>query len=173
MRILDMLDVRTVIFGSGAARRCPQGMEKARATEKLVWFLQICDHVGDAYGIRTAIEPLNHTETNMLNTVSETAQLVQELGLSNIGILADMFHMAIEQEDPQELAVYQNRILHFHASEAPGRVYPGKFGGEYLKRCGAVLRKAAVEKDVTVECVFESFETQAAAAFQFMKENFA
>ena len=172
MRRFDLLGVKTVIFGSGAARRCPDDMEKAQATEKIAEFLTYCDKVGAHYGIKTAIENLNRNETNMLNTVEESAKLVRALNLPYVALLADVFHMAMEQEDPQVLVDCCDVITHIHVSEAPGRVYPGKLAGEHFMRCVDKLHEAGFDRDVSVECTFGDIEPEAAAAFKFLKETF-
>lgn len=172
MRRFDLLQVRTVIFGSGAARRCPDDMDKAQATEKIAEFLRYCDKVGSAYGIKTAIENLNRNETNMLNTVTESAELVRALGLPYVAVLADVFHMSIEQEDPQTLFDNCDVISHIHVSEAPGRVYPGKLKSDHFMQCVEKLKAAGFDRDVSVECTFGDIEPEATATFKFLKETF-
>ena len=169
---LDMLDVRTVIFGSGAARRFPDGMTKEAACERICAFLKLCNAVGSDYGITTAVEPLNSTETNIINSAAEGAEWIRKLDLPYVRLLPDMFHMAMENEDPHVLTENEDIIVHLHASEAPGRVFPGKFGGAYLKKCGEVLRASHWTKNITVECVFSDFESEAVQALKFMKEAF-
>ena len=172
MRRFDLLQVRSVVFGSGGARRCPDDMEKAQATEKIAEFLRYCNKVGEFYGIKTVIENLNKNETNMLNTVAESAELVRALDLPYVGVLADLFHMSMEQEEPQVLFDNCDVISHIHVSETPGRVYPGKFAGEHFMRCIDKLHAANFDRDVSVECTFGEMEPEAAAAFKFLKETF-
>ena len=172
MQRMDTLDVRRIVFGSGGARRRPPEMEPAAAKERIVSFLRLCDKIGGAYGITTVIEPLNSTETNMITTVAEGAQWVRELALPHVRLLGDLFHMDMEKEDPAVLLENRDILAHLHASEAPGRSCPGKFGGQYLRRCGELLRKAEWDKDITVECVFDDFESEARSAFAFMEECF-
>lgn len=172
MRRFDLLQVRSVVFGSGAARRRPDDMEKAQAMEKIAEFLRYCNTVGERYGIKTLIENLNKNETNMFNTVAESAELVRALDLPYVGILADVFHMAMEQEDPQSLYDNCDVISHIHVSEAPGRVYPGKLAGEHFMQCVDKLHAAGFDRDVSVECTFGDIETEAAATFKFLKETF-
>ena len=172
MRRFDLLQVRSVIFGSGAARRCPDGMEKAQAIEKLSAFLRYCNTVGARYGIKTLIENLNQNETNMFNTVADSADMMQTLNLPYVGILADLFHMSMEQENPQVLFDDCDLISHIHVSETPGRVYPGKFAGEHFMQCIGKLREAGFDRDVSVECTFGDMESEAAAALKFLKETF-
>ncbi|MDF1595851.1 MAG: sugar phosphate isomerase/epimerase [Acidimicrobiia bacterium] len=47
--------------------------------------------------VSLAVEPINRYETNYLNTIRETLQFVGNVGLSNVGILPDTFHMNIEE----------------------------------------------------------------------------
>ena len=172
MQKLDCLNVRTVIFGSGKARHAPDGMPKETAEAKMLSFLSVCSRIGRQYAITTAIEPLNSTETNQINTLSDGVRLIDTLGADNIRLLPDLFHMAMEGEEPSSLLTCRDRIVHLHASEAPGRVFPGKYGGGYLKRCGETLRAAQWDGAVTVECVFGEFEKEAELSMQFMKECF-
>ena len=55
--------------------------------------------------------------------------------------------------------------------EAPGRVYPGKFGGEYLIKLGKELREEGFCKNATVECCFDNFEIEGPEALRFVKEK--
>lgn len=172
MRRFDLLQVRSVVFGSGAARRRPDDMEKAPAMEKISEFLRYCNKVGEHYGIKTVIENLNKNETNMFNTVAESADLVRALDLPYIGVLADVFHMAMEQEAPQVLLDNCDVISHIHVSEAPGRVYPGKLAGEHFMQCVDKLHEGGFDRDVSVECTFGDMESEAKAALEFLKETF-
>ena len=172
MKKLDMLKVRRVIFGSGAARRCPDDMEESRAKEHIFSFLRLCDKIGDTYGITTLIEPLNKKETNIINTVAKGAEWVREADLPNVRLLGDLFHMAMENEDPSVLVDNGDIILQLHAAEAPDRAYPGKNGSEYIRRAGQLLRDAGLQKDVSIECSFTDFDPEATDGLRFMKECF-
>ncbi|MBX3444321.1 MAG: sugar phosphate isomerase/epimerase [Planctomyces sp.] len=48
---------------------------------------------------RLLIEPLNRYETNLLNTLADGSALLRSLGVSNVRLLADLFHMNIEEVD--------------------------------------------------------------------------
>ena len=146
--------------------------EEARAKERIFNFLRFCNKVGDAYGIMTLIEPLNKKETNVINTVAVGAEWVREADLPNVRLLGDLFHMAMEDEDPAVLVENADIITHLHAAEAPDRAYPGKHRSEYLIRAGQLLRDARLQKEVSIECSFSDFEAEAGDAFAFMKECF-
>ncbi|MBQ3149776.1 MAG: sugar phosphate isomerase/epimerase [Clostridia bacterium] len=170
MKRMSLLNVRKVVFGSGAARMVPCDVSASDADKKLCDFLKMCGEVGERYGITTVLEPLNSTETNIINTLSEGACAVMAANCANVSLLADVFHMSVEGEDVADVKKFDNLISHFHVSEAPGRVFPGKFGGEYIKKFGNVLKTAGIDKDITVECVFDDFEKEAAESFAFVKE---
>lgn len=172
MQKLDLLKVRRVVFGSGGARRRPDDMEESAAKDRIFDFLRLCNKIGDAYGIMTLIEPLNSKETNIINSVAVGAQWVRELDLPNVRLLGDLFHMAMENEDPSVLIDNADIIPHLHVAEAPDRTYPGKNATEYLRRSGQLLRAAGLDKEVSVECGFTDFDPEAAAALAFLREYF-
>jgi sugar phosphate isomerase/epimerase len=51
------------------------------------------------YGVPLIFEPLNRYETNMVNTVEAGVQLLRSLSTKNVVLLADLFHMNIEEVD--------------------------------------------------------------------------
>lgn len=75
--------------------------------------------------VKIVIEPINRYETNLLNTVSETLQFIEELGKPNVGILLDTFHMNIEEPSIIEsMKVAKDKIFHFHVADS-NRWHPG------------------------------------------------
>jgi sugar phosphate isomerase/epimerase len=44
-------------------------------------------------------EPLNRYETNLINTIEDGVQLMSSLATENVKLLADLFHMNIEESD--------------------------------------------------------------------------
>lgn len=68
--------------------------------------------------VRFALEPLNRFETNVLNLCADGARVIDAAGNQAFGLMADTFHMHIEERDP--IAAFRelgSRCLHFHASE--------------------------------------------------------
>ena len=67
------------------------------------------------YGTRLLIEPLNRYETNMVNTIDAGLRLPDGPGKSNVALLADLFHMNIEEADmAKSLRQGGRRIGHIH-----------------------------------------------------------
>jgi sugar phosphate isomerase/epimerase len=50
-------------------------------------------------GTTFLLEPLNRYEGNVVNTIGEAADLVRSLSTRHVTILADLFHMNIEEQD--------------------------------------------------------------------------
>ncbi|MCH2128234.1 MAG: sugar phosphate isomerase/epimerase [Pirellulaceae bacterium] len=52
------------------------------------------------YHVPLIYEPLNRYETNLVNTIADGVTLLQSLSTDNVRLLADLFHMNIEEVDP-------------------------------------------------------------------------
>ncbi len=165
------LGVGVIVFGSGVARMRPKEMSLEQGMEKYLDFVAICAKAAKKHGLVFALEPLNKTETNILNSVAEGIEIARNLNLKEIQVLPDAFHMSLENESADIIVKNADLISHLHISEAPGRVYPGKFGGAYLIEFAKVLKAAGFDKDMTVECVFENFEKEGPLALKFLKEK--
>ena len=75
--------------------------------------------------VRLAIEPLNRYETNLLNGVVDTLQLIEEIGAPNVGVLYDTFHANIEEPRIEiGMMVCRSRLFHVHIADS-NRWYPG------------------------------------------------
>jgi sugar phosphate isomerase/epimerase len=51
------------------------------------------------YGVPLIYEPLNRYETDLTNTVAEGVSFLESRGIANVVLLADLFHMNIEEID--------------------------------------------------------------------------
>lgn len=76
-------------------------------------------------GVELTIEPINRYETNFLNTIEETLYFIRATNCSNIGLLADTFHMNIEEADMLLSLQAAGRLLwHVHFADS-NRYAPG------------------------------------------------
>jgi sugar phosphate isomerase/epimerase len=64
--------------------------------------LQRLGEVAGKGGCRLIYEPLNRYETNLCNTMADGAALIRSFGIENVVLLADLFHMNIEEISPAE-----------------------------------------------------------------------
>jgi len=171
MRRMNLLGCEMVIFGSGGARRIPDGMNRAAAEALLDEFILLCDRLAKAHNVIVALEPLNTDETNYMNSVAEGYEITRRLNLTNVKLLADAYHMSKEKEPLEVLSKVENVLVHVHVSE-PDRSYPGKTGGEYLKKFAKALMMTSYKGRVSVECTFGDFVSDSGEAFKFVKEVF-
>lgn len=62
-----------------------------------------------------SIEPLNRYQSSLLNTLEQVAEVCTAIDLSNVGILADLFHANLEQGNLyQDLTSYLHQTTHVH-----------------------------------------------------------
>ncbi|WP_437227267.1 TIM barrel protein [Planctomicrobium sp. SH661] len=84
------------IIGSMQGRWKPE-IGKVNTLNLLADSLQILGQVASEYGVPLIYEPLNRYETNLCNTQQEGVDFLQQRGIENVLLLADLFHMNIEE----------------------------------------------------------------------------
>lgn len=76
-------------------------------------------------GVRIALEPINRYETDFIQTVSDGLRMAADIGLPNLGLMLDLFHMNIEEVSiERSLEVAGDRVWHVHIADS-NRLYPG------------------------------------------------
>ena len=77
-------------------------------------------------GVNVCIEAWNRFESYMLNRLDQAEAMRREVGLPNVGIMGDTFHMNIDEADIPE-AIRQNgsALIHFHLADS-NRAAPGE-----------------------------------------------
>lgn len=84
------------------------------------------DSYAQQLGVDLVIEPLNRYETDYLNTVEQTVNLMEANGLKHTGILLDTFHMNIEEPKwDQSIHVAAKYLKHVHIADS-NRMCPGR-----------------------------------------------
>jgi sugar phosphate isomerase/epimerase len=134
-------------FGSGSARWVPDGFPTDRALRQVRDFLHLCADLGEPRGVRVAVEPYNRRDANLLNTVPEALAVVRQVDRPGIRLMADFFHMRLNDEPLDELIEAGPCLIHAHIAE-PGRgkpqTTPDDHGG-FLR----TLRAAGYDGNVT------------------------
>jgi sugar phosphate isomerase/epimerase len=121
---LERLGVKILCFGSGGARRVPDGFSKEEAFAQLVAFGKRIAPEARAQGITVVIEPLRKQETNIINTAAEGLELVRAVNDPSFQLLIDFYHLASENEDPSIVLKARDHIRHLHMANPQGRVFP-------------------------------------------------
>ena len=127
MSRLSTLGVRILVFGSGGARRVPDGFSRDDAFKQLVDFSRRAADAARPYGITVTIEPLRRQETNIINTAAEGLDLVNAVNHPNFQLMIDFYHLASEHEDPSIVLKAKDHLRHLHMANPQGRVFPQKW----------------------------------------------
>jgi len=103
-----------VIIGSMQGRH-GDGVCRELALEWLGGALLLLGDRAKALGTCVLYEPLNRYESNLLNTARETVDFLERLKPNNVKVLADLFHMNIEESSIAEgLLTYGDWLGHVH-----------------------------------------------------------
>ncbi len=114
------------IIGSMQGNTVPGEMH-SNSIGLLAEALQILDQHASSLGVKLIYEPLNRYETNLINTLDDGAAFIASNKFNNIQLLADLFHMNIEEADPA--ASIQKNIQHIgHVHFADSNRKPVGFG---------------------------------------------
>ena len=162
--------VQIVVFGSGGARRIPEGVSAEQAQRQLDEFMTLAEGIARRVGITIVIEPLNHKECNTLLTVSEGAVAARRVNLPNLKLLADLYHTFVENEDPQVLFDNADILCHTHVAEPVTR--PNPVARPSQRACGDALRKAGYNARMSIECGTKDFASEVIGALPILKELF-
>lgn len=159
-----------VVYGSGGSRKIPEGFPKDEARDQFIEVLKKMGPCARASDITVVLEPLNSRETNFINSVSEGAAIVREVSHSNIRLLADIYHMAADNEPAQAILSCGDLIEHAHCAERENRAAPGTAGFDFIPYFSA-LKEAGYDKRMSVECRWDNMEEQAGKAAEYLKNQ--
>lgn len=117
--VLSMIDFggrlgAPAILGSMQGRRSHDA-----AVLQLASGLRRCGERAADHGVPFIYEPLNRYETNLFNRLAEAAHFLSSHALENVVLLADLFHMNIEEADvPAAIRAAGGHIGHVHYADS-------------------------------------------------------
>jgi len=148
-----------IIWGSGGARRVPEGYDKVKARQQFIAVARKVAAVAKEYRIRLALENLNSTETNFINTVEDALQVVKDVNHPNFRLCVDIYHMLMENEPPAIIERTQEYLIHCDIAEREGRAAPGVHGQDFTPYLRA-LKKVHYHKVIVLECRWNNLEAE-------------
>lgn len=169
----SLIGVRSVVFGSGRQRSCPEGFSPEKAYGQLVSFLRDeASPRAKKYGICIAVEPLSFDETNLIYTVGEGVKLALDSGSDAVFGLADLYHVYRNHDDVDGIASFTGKIRHAHIAEPQKRLYPAESDSAetrgLYRRFLAALSKAGCER-CSVEAHCDDFALEAPGALSVLR----
>ena len=146
------LGVGIVVLGNGKLRSIPEGFPRERAVEQFKEVLRLCGDIAGGHRIKIALEPLNFSETNLINTVAEGLALCRELNHPHVGLLVDFYHMHMVGEPVEDLEQAGEWLIHAHiARPHESRLAPIEKDRETCLRWAAALKKCGYNGRLTLE----------------------
>lgn len=127
-----------------------KGVNKEEDWKNSVEGMQILGEAAQKYNINIGLEILNRFENHILNTAGEGLAFVRQVGLDNVKIMLDTFHMNIEETGiSQAIRTAGKHLGHFHTGEC-NRMVPGK-GRMPWREIGEALREVNYQGAVVME----------------------
>lgn len=171
IRRASEVGIETLVLGSGKARSVPEGWTIEQAEEQFVSLLKGMAPFCEKYGVRIAIEPLQRSECNFINTVREGAELARRSGSDNICVLADIFHMTRVGEGPDGIVDSADKLIHCHIAENEERTAPGMKGDDFTPYFRA-LKQIKYSGRISFECSWgKDIKVQLPASMEVMKQQ--
>jgi sugar phosphate isomerase/epimerase len=125
-----------------------------------------------AAGTRLFLEPLNRYEAWLVNQVEQGAEIGRAVG-PQVGVMADFFHMNIEEADiPAAIRAAGPELVYVHVADS-NRVQPG--GGHLNFRPGfAALKAIGYDGALGIECrIAGPYDETVREAAAFLRREWA
>lgn len=149
------LGARVVVFGSPWCRSCPDGFDHETALGQIADFLRRIGEIAGQEGLMIGVENNNRTETNTLNHLPDIAEMTERVGLPNVGIHCDYYHLHFSGDDPAVLLQYPGRIVHTHIAKVKNRAYVTDLEGElpYMEKYAEALKSIGYDGGMSLEAI--------------------
>jgi D-psicose/D-tagatose/L-ribulose 3-epimerase len=149
-RRANQAGVQVIVFGSGGARRIPDGYGRSQAWDQLVAFGRMLGPIAASQALTIAIEPLNLAECNVLNAVGECARLVRQVNHPAIRLLVDAYHQMRDGDSLDDMLSNRDILAHIHVATIPNRLAPGMEASP-LEAFFKVLGRSGYDRRVSIE----------------------
>lgn len=123
--------------------------------QALTWLGNALEELGAhaaEFNLPLLYEPLNRYETNLCNTLEAGMKLLQPLAATNVLLLADLFHLNIEEKNPTGAIRAAGRAIgHVHFVDS--NRHPPGMGHLNLDEMAEALKEIGYEGYVSAECL--------------------
>jgi len=162
------LGAKIVVFGSPAARNVEGDFPRELAMVQFVKALQIMDEYADDE-LQFVIEHVCRLEGNLVYTVKENCMVLDICRTKHIGVLADTYHMAVEEEPLENLKLAGKNLLHTHIANPNKRVYPAIGDGVDYQAFMDTLKSIGYTGGVSVEAFTQDPANDARRALEALR----
>ena len=159
---------QVAVFGSGGARRIPPEWPREEAQRQVREFLGRGGAAAARHGITIAIEPLNVSECNFINSVAEAVALAREVNHPAVAVLSDLYHVDHDGQSYEETRAAAPWLRHVHVA-GEGRRAPQPADHAFLRDYFAVLKASGYHGRVSIEGSWEDLPAQAPEALAVLR----
>jgi sugar phosphate isomerase/epimerase len=164
----SIVGIDMIVFGSGGARRVPEGFSHETAWNQLLDFGRMVGQIAQKYDVVVVVEPLNHKECNILTSVGEAGKYVEAVDHTYIRLLVDAYHWAVDNDSYDDIVNYGHLIHHTHIATPLSRRPPGLEQHNFTSFFEAL---SAIKYDgrISIEARWEDVTSEAAGAYKTLK----
>ena len=171
-RRAQQVGIEHIVFGSGGARRIPDSFPRDQAQTQFVELLRKMAPLAGQYGVVLCLEPLRSQETNFLNTIPESVEILEQVKHPNAQLTADIYHVTQEGRGPDDILMAGDYIYHCHIAEDEERAAPGTRDDDFTPYFEA-LKQINFSGRISVECRWKDKPTELPVAMAALKEQIA
>lgn len=114
-------------------------------------YVRHTDEYATKTGARALIEPINRYETHFWYSLDDAAETLDAVNARSVGLLADFFHMSLEESDiPAALRKHGHRLRHVHLGDN-NRMLPGQGYTDFISGI-RVLQEIGYTGFMALEC---------------------
>lgn len=169
-RRCQLAGIPIIVWGSGGSRTVPTGYDRAKARQQFVLVARELATLASTYDVTLALENLNRTEVNFINTLQEANSIAEEVNHPNFRLCADIYHMQREAESPEVIEAAGDLIVHCDIAEKVGRKPPGTYATDFRPYFRA-LRNIDYRGAIVLECEWSSYEREAPMALRWLSNQ--
>lgn len=170
LRRAEAAGITLITWGSGGSRSVPEGVDRLTATAQFIYMARQVATVAAKYDIILALENLNSTECNFINTLSEALAVVKAVDHPNFRLCVDVYHMLKENESATAIAGTKGYAVYCEVAEKEARTPPGVHGDDFTPYFAA-LKKEGYTGKVVIEARWDNLAEQGAMAYRTLREQ--
>jgi sugar phosphate isomerase/epimerase len=167
------LGVKIIVWGSGDARRAPDGFSREEAFQQLVALGKRIAPEAQKRGILIVAEPLRKAESNTINSAAEGLKWVEAVNHPNFQLLVDIYHMTEEGEDAAIIVRAGSHIRHVHMSNPRGRIFPLRADEFDYQPFFQALNKISYQGTISIEASTDHLNEEGSKAMEFIRNAYA
>jgi sugar phosphate isomerase/epimerase len=148
-----------ITWGSCGSRSVPAGFDPTIATAQFIHMAKRVATVAAKYDIILALENLNTTECNFINTLQQAHAVVKAVDHKNFRLCVDIYHMLKDNEPATSIVGTGPYAVYCEIAEKEGRTPPGVHGDDFTPYLKA-LKQEGYTGNIVIECRWDDFRAQ-------------